>query len=121
HIERSHHTSKRCRRRVRLRGTRKPARETRALPGTGSLPGGEDTAATEEAFRLAVETDRLAACAPRNQESGFGRFGTLLVHEWNVVGRQDSRDVADHDAGNAFNRLIGLVVYPGKDRNAGVR
>ena len=49
-------------------------------------------------FRLAAETDRLAACAPRNQESGFGRFGTLFVHEWNVLGRDDSRDVSDHDA-----------------------
>src|SRR5882724_4975032 len=113
--------TKRTEERVRLRWTRKPARETRALPGTGSLPGGEDTAATEEAFRLAAETDRLAAYAPRNQESGFGRFGTLFVHEWNVVGRDDSRDVADHDACNALNRFRGLIVYPHKDRNAHLR
>jgi hypothetical protein len=46
---------------------------------------------------------------------GFGGFGSLFVHEWNVVGREDSRDVADHDACNAFNRLLGLVVYPRKD------
>ena len=50
--------------------------------------------------------------------SGFGRFRTLFVHEWNVVGRDDSRDVADHDACNAFNRLVSLVVYPRKDRDA---
>src|SRR5260370_36398417 len=50
--------------------------------------------------------------------SGFGRFRTLFVHEWNVVGRDDSRDVADHDACNAFNRLLSLVVYPRKDRDA---
>ena len=54
--------------------------------------GGEDTAATAEVFRLAAETDRLAAGAPRNQESGFERFGTLFVQEWNVLGRDDSRD-----------------------------
>src|SRR6476646_9945551 len=53
-----------------------------------------------------------------NDRLGFGGFGTLFVHEWNVVGREDSRDVADHDAGNAFNRLVSLVVYPRKDRDA---
>src|SRR5207247_5466121 len=52
---------------------------------------------------------------------GFGGFRTLFVHEWNVVGREDSRDVADHDACNALNRLLSLVVYPRKDRRARLR
>src|SRR5947208_9285530 len=47
-----------------------------------------------------------------------GGFRTLFVHEWNVIGRDDSRDVADHDACNALNRLLSLVVYPRKDRRA---
>src|SRR5436309_10184206 len=50
--------------------------------------------------------------------SGFGGFRTLFVHEWNVVGRDDSRDVADHHACNALNRFLSLVVYPRKDRRA---
>ena len=37
--------------------------------------------------------------------SGFGGFRILFVHEWDVVGRDDSRDVADHGACNPFNRL----------------
>src|SRR6476620_4223338 len=53
-----------------------------------------------------------------NNRLGFGGFGTLFVHEWNVVGRDDSRDVTDHYACNAFNRLLSLVVYPRKDRDA---
>jgi len=48
---------------------------------------------------------------PGNAEKGFDRlrfggFRTLFVHEWDVVGRDDSRDVADYDAWNAFNRLL---------------
>src|SRR5882724_6311806 len=69
------------------------AKETRALPGTESV-----------FFR-------------RNRRG----FRTLFVHEWNVVGRDDSRDVAHHDACNAFNRLLSLVVYPCHDRNARLR
>ena len=38
-----------------------------------------------------------------------------------MIGREDSSDVADHDAGNAFNRLGGLVVYPRNDRKACLR
>ncbi len=38
-----------------------------------------------------------------------------------MVGRDDSRDVADHDACNAFNRFLGLVVYPRNDRDACLR
>jgi len=41
-----------------------------------------------------------------------------LVHEWDVVGRKNARDVADHDACNAFNRPFSLVVYPCNDRRA---
>ncbi len=33
-----------------------------------------------------------------------------------MVGRDDSGDVANHDACNAFNRLLRLVVYPRNDR-----
>src|SRR6476646_4163677 len=55
---------------------------------------------------------------PPLQRLGFGGFRTLFVHEWNVVGRDDSRDVTDHYACNAFNRLVSLVVYPRKDRDA---
>ena len=35
-----------------------------------------------------------------------------------MVGCEDSRDVADHDACNALNRLLSLVVYPRNDRRA---
>ena len=35
-----------------------------------------------------------------------------------MVGREDSRDVADHDACNALNRLLRLVVDPRNDRRA---
>ena len=57
---------------------------------------------------------------PGNAEEGFDRLGfggfrILFVHEWDVVGREDSRDVADHDACNAFNRLLSLVVYPRRE------
>src|SRR5439155_21935000 len=52
---------------------------------------------------------------------GFGGCRTLFVHEWDVVGREDSRDVADHDACSALNRLLRLVVYPRKDRRARLR
>ena len=54
----------------------------------------------------------------RARRLGFGRTRTRFVHEWNVVGREDSCDVADHDACNAFNRLRSLVVYPRNDRRA---
>ena len=55
---------------------------------------------------------------PPLQRLGFGGFRTLFVHEWNVVGRDDSRNVADHYACNAFNRLLSLIVYPRNDRRA---
>jgi hypothetical protein len=60
---------------------------------------------------------------PGNAKEGFDRLGfggsrTLFVHEWNVVGRDDSRDVADHDACNAFNRLLSLIIYPRNDHRA---
>jgi hypothetical protein len=35
-----------------------------------------------------------------------------------VVGRENSRDVADHNACNALNRLLSLVVYSRNDRRA---
>jgi hypothetical protein len=38
-----------------------------------------------------------------------------------VIGRDDSRDVADHNAGNALNWLLSLVVYPRNDRRARLR
>jgi hypothetical protein len=81
----------------------------------------------------------------RSYRLGFRGVRTLFVHEWDLLGREDcisaasrssrplpprlyrpcrspqslhSRDVADHDACNAFNRLLGLVVYPRNDRRA---
>jgi len=37
----------------------------------------------------------------------YGSEGSeLSLYEWDVVGRDDSRDVADYDAWNAFNRLL---------------
>ena len=38
-----------------------------------------------------------------------------------MVGREDPGDVADHDACNALNRLLSLVVYPRNDRRARLR
>ena len=35
-----------------------------------------------------------------------------------MVGREDPGDVANHDASNAFNRFLSLVVYPRNDRRA---
>ena len=52
---------------------------------------------------------------------GFRRCRILFVQEWNMIGREDSSDVADHHAGNAFNRLLGLVVYPRNNRRARLR
>ena len=74
-----------------------------------SIPPPTDLQAT----RLPLQ--EIPACCDR---LGFEGFRTLFVHEWNVVGREDSRDVADHDACNAFNRLVSLIVDPCKDRQA---
>jgi hypothetical protein len=62
---------------------------------------------------------RVDGGAPRNsalQRLLFRRLRAFFVHEWDVVGCEDSRDVADHDACNAFNWFVGLVIYPRHDR-----
>ena len=51
-------------------------------------------------------------------DQGLNVPSSLCTHEWNVVGRDDSRDVADDDACNAFNRLLSLVVDPRNDHRA---
>ena len=65
--------------------------------------------------------EQLRPTQPRLQRSGFGGLRTRFVHEWNVLGCEDSSDIADHDAGNAFNRFLGLVVYPREDRETSLR
>src|SRR6266481_5529776 len=86
--------------------------------GDGDLFGGEVRLRTAVAAEERVLQQQRSRALDRLV---FGGFRSLFVHEWNVVGREDSRDVADHDGCNAFNGLLSLVVYPRNDRRARLR
>lgn len=74
-------------------------------------------------YGLARDFDRLPqtlAIRPESTSTLFaGQFPefTSRVHERNVTRAHDSRDVAHHHACDAFDRLRGLVVDPGDDRD----